>query len=98
MIRLYEAGAVLLIIGAVILGPIDGRGLVPLPDRKCTDGAVHMEPPCYRMETTAETCVRAMKEMGARRTNFRVIDDPDADWAIKGQPVLCIPAPTGLRR
>ncbi len=117
--KLYEAGAVLLIIGSAVVGPIGGQRITPLSQiaveqaclrdlvshpEKGAYGPTCMGPPGI-LETTAETCARAMKEIGAS-PSVTTEDGPHA-WEIrkinrKGKPfmvsVLCIPAPTGLRR
>ena len=46
-------------------------------------------------ETTAETCARAMREIGASNETTMLGHKP---WYVEGQRVLCIPAPTGLIR
>ena len=77
--KLMEASAVFLIIGGVLLGPIEA---------KCTTGGVFGAAQCRGWEPTAQTCARAMREIGANRKH-RIEG---------GQRVLCIPAPSGLMR
>ena len=106
--KLHEASAVFLIIGGVLLGPIEGKetwgstGLCscdlgdrpgPLcPIKEELDGSQ-----CHvQRETTAETCARAMREVGAEKTwNSWFITVPDSPRSIR---VLCIPAPSGLAK
>ena len=98
--KLYEAGAVLLIIAGAMIGPIVPQHPLSLNAacgeaegrdawRKCLSK--------YRRtyETTAETCARAMKEIGAEYIKF---PDAPGTWVVGKNEVLCIPAPTGLRR
>jgi len=125
--KLYEAASVFLIIGGVLLGPIE-RKMVVQPevniqqyqhcmdinnahsttqswaaaDRKCKE---HLIRAGVVYETIAETCDRALAEIGVsdgsahRRTGYsikevaiyRLLKPPF--W-----PVVCIPAPTGLVR
>lgn len=151
-----EAGSVLLIIGAAVIGPIEGH-LKPYIHElveaeqvasytKCirqNDGSawsfLGARTGCYQVEsfqvcgpterlrdnclvvaeitereTTTQTCARAMKEIGAgvagkfadgtmaqpglmwrNFNNAREI--PTGTTHVNGHPVLCIPAPTGLR-
>jgi len=65
-----------------------------------------------RIENSAETCERAMKEIGAVRGQFISIANSLGQysaprfspwgnanaWAIGHERVLCIPAPSGLRK
>ena len=78
---LHEAASVFLIIGSVLLGQIEVRQRTPQP----CDPTVS---PCFTYETSAETCARAMREIGANRKH-RIEG---------GQRVLCIPSPSGLIR
>lgn len=49
-------------------------------------------------ETTAETCARAMREIGATLdTVFTMSDMQYPSGHLHEQPVLCIPAPSGLK-
>ncbi len=123
--KLYESGAVLLIIGAVVIGPIDDQcAETKLPNGwKCDlewprsyenkigcqwNGVTgdkqdiqNYAAYCVRRETIAETCARAMREIGAteRSPDSGRPWEPNLDGFILGdQRVLCIPAPTGLRR
>ena len=62
--KFNEASAVFLIIGGVLLGPISGRSgkiIEPMMEN-CGPGMVCARHPG---ETTAETCTRAMREIGA---------------------------------
>lgn len=131
-------GAVLLIIGAAVIGPIAanwvGEMQPPEGDRECYfapfvgvysfDGAGNLRsarmadyaddlnfPRCIetKKETTAETCERALEEIGAvplsdwdedayggwpRISYFPGIATGDVRWS--GSPIRCIPAPSGL--
>ena len=121
--RLHEASAVFLIIGGVLLGPIEARLQQQcLPESaggpKHSGGYYNMEN-CLDRETTAETCARAMREIGAQHVTDYTKNDPGgarllagqssddlgehidpakSGWFLGGQPVLCLPAPTGLVR
>lgn len=121
---LHEVSAVFLIVGGVLLGPIEGITITDTTfdlekQEECHrihDGAYgnvvdgplgkltvqyycdEVYPFIHTENTTAEICTRAMREIGARKKSFRPDNDPDAEWVIKGQPVLCIPAPSGLTR
>lgn len=106
---LHEAASVFLIIGGVLLGPIEGRQIEnaekaakwaacmkeknPGPFPQVMDTAVRecgintiME------ETTAETCERAMREVGA----YRLPGQPSAWHGPDGVRAYCIPTPSGL--
>ncbi|KKM15765.1 hypothetical protein LCGC14_1692700 [marine sediment metagenome] len=73
--KLREAGAVLLIIGAAVVGPIESKPSrclamnPPWAEVSCIDGEPRQ---ILLAETTAETCARAMKEINA--------------WAMKIKP------------
>ena len=87
---LHEAASVFLIIGGVLLGPISGRPgkiIEPMMEN-CGPGMVCARHPG---ETTAETCIRAMKEIGVRP----IIG---MNGVLGSRAVHCIPAPSGLIR
>jgi len=96
---LREASAVLLIIGSAVVGPIEVRQ-VPLFDilsgteiTNCTD--VKTKKQCTTAEPIAETCTRAMKEIGAKEPGPK----SPTGWAtLDGVRIQCIPAPSGLTR
>lgn len=124
---LHEASAVFLIIGGVLLGPIErqnyatgrsyysecvreysqGRGVLSLTNEQHDECVVAEEenPSTLKihLETTAETCERVMREIGADKRWTRTMrpwaEDVDGyELSIGGPRVLCIPAPSGLRR
>lgn len=108
--------AVYLIIAGALLGPIEPSeklGSVDCNHRSVTgSGQVITRPgperPACEIETTAETCERAMKEIGAVPINrllstgepppreYRMV--PTDRYEFGGKEVLCIPAPSGLRK
>lgn len=110
--KLLEAFSVLLIIGSAVVGPIENSWVedsaapyrvgIPRPDLgKNSHMGGH-----YRLESTAETCARAMKEIGAVYVppySGRTVEQKEG-WFIGGKKVdganavLCIPAPSGLRK
>ena len=109
---LHEASAVFLIIGGVLLGPIEGKYLSNIDVVHDCVRAHGIEPgtpmvaapeSCPRItvarETTAETCARAMREVGARpyegMKGAGWIPQTFADGS-DGIQVRCIPAPSGL--
>ena len=73
--KLHEASAVFLIIGSVLLGPIEGiattdEKAVETCVKSITAGGFNRAVHCREVtplipETTAETCDRAMREIGA---------------------------------
>ena len=117
-------GAVLLIIGAATVGPVEPSVILPTDinprqvaiDRnvaykkgvKCIHvdysklnaadpgTAVRMPVDCS-LETTAETCARAMREVGVGDTDMWTTQVVMGGFIGKIR-VLCIPAPTGLVR
>lgn len=104
--------SVYLIVAGVLLGPIHSQVLHPgyaecRAERPIPLGQMIPDnDPCLKIynershfESTAETCERAMREIGATKTfdGWRVREFPE-QWGIDGQPVLCIPAPSGLRK
>lgn len=102
--KLYD-GAVLLIIGSVLIGPIAPRSTFePVkcdrPSEMVSGKQCHYD--TFRSyETTAQTCARAIKKIGAikRIPNSSRPWDEDMDgWHKSGRRVLCFPAPTGLKR
>ena len=111
MIR--EAGSVLLIIGAAVVGPIEASGVI---DGKWLGVSPHVCAPACRSETIAETCERVMREIGAvgsiipaGQASCTVVEAwmmrkpidaclPKPDYWLGNQQVLCIPAPSGLKR
>lgn len=94
--KIHEAAAVYLIIGSVMMGPIERLYTI----RSAEDGLGQM-----KYETTAETCARAIREIGAvpfnplrgqpnrRSYQLRHFTPSGKPWNIN---VLCIPAPSGL--
>ena len=106
---LREASAVLLIIGSAVVGPIEVRQ-VPLFDilsgteiTNCTN--IKTKKQCTTAEPIAETCARAMKEIGViifplpgpgifSDENYLMYQTED-NRLVK-LPVRCIPAPSGL--
>ena len=131
--KLFEVGAVLLIIGSAVVGPIDAQDISFYnngfcDDKTCaisTDAAnacAQFSEPGIRegsatdwqtciskematYETTAETCARAMKEIGAVATAFRYQGVARKKWVLpyflSRTPdytrVRCIPAPSGMK-
>ena len=128
---LHEAAAVYLIIGGVLLGPIERPllpGLIEQARTECKDAEhwalclsmkEHELKAWWPRETTAETCERAMREIGAEHVTDYTKNDPrgarllsgqssddlsehidsaKSGWFVEGQRVLCIPAPSGLKR
>ena len=110
--KLREAGAVLLIIGAAVVGPVE-RQLIPLDGgidipKVINDNILHRP-----RETTAETCARAMNEVGVEKLSAWKDQSQDPlgwprvgyipgyaakEMSFHGWRVLCIPAPSGLQR
>ena len=111
------SNAVFLIVAGVLLGPIEygqtcvkymqGGGCfrsINEPESVCRPGCEEALP----APTFAETCERAMREIGATMQNLPVETTHglggsrstryDNVWAINGARVLCIPAPSGLKR
>lgn len=83
--------AVYLIVAGVLLGPIESNCL--------QHGLVsRAEPQCVKRETTSETCERAMKEIGAVKDAIDNWWMPYRAYDVNKHQVLCIPAPTGLKR
>ena len=113
--KLYEAGAVLLIIGSAVVGPIEAQFIKGEPTKCSRPPEMLPGKQCHygnstRRETTGETCARAIKEIGARlwhpSDGLDAVLNPAAGgpvllretYHLKRREVLCIPAPTGLRR
>jgi len=79
----------------VLLGPIKA---------KCAVGGLFGDAPCRGWEITAETCARAMREVGAQKVvpwNNRAWDEEIDGYFLgppngKTLPVFCIPAPSGF--
>ena len=99
---LHEAATVFLIIGAVLLGPIRAHEVigsrVPIGQDGCVVGVDCWEP---MFVGTAETCARVMKEIGAQKViswTGRPWDAKIDGYVLSGEPVLCIPSPSGLIR
>lgn len=122
--KLYE-GAVFLIIGAAVLGPVkpavqwvprevaaemvnyceqfkrDHAGALFYGNGGALEGC---RPWGREYETTAETCARAMREIGAIRETVPLMTASPGTVLETGRmvvnktPVLCIPSPTGLKR
>ena len=96
---LHEAAAVYLIIGAVMMGPIEGQDLSNINAVHDCVRAHGIEPgtpmvaapeSCPRItvarETTAETCARAMREIGATKQtpiDFFGRETPDEKKALR---------------
>ena len=84
---------VLLIVNGVTVGPIQQYVKLEPRSPDWVDYCKQRPPPSLilgrcsgsEVESIAETCERAMKEIGAAQL-------------VAGQPVLCIPAPSGLKR
>ncbi len=106
MVKLREAGAILLIIGVTVIGLVE-----PSPvggDQEIFDTCMRergrltlafVDKQCaeaagHRPETTAEMCARVMREIRATKT-WPMVPGP---WRIGELPVFCVPAPTGLYR
>lgn len=89
--------AVLLIVGAAVIGPIEGRSCQSLMEF----GAEQFTRPCPP-ETMPELCARAMKEIGVPEIAF--YPDGRTGGVLPGATyeqdtvVRCIPAPEGYRR
>ena len=133
--KLFE-GAVLLIIGSAVIGPIEANKIVVVDSVRerraavCYDKAVasgfntngyysvwakdkkeadrltrqFWVTRCTNLygtqpETTAQTCTRAMKEIGAflHRNTPHAVYPNLAGWILDGEVIRCIPAPSGLR-
>lgn len=124
--KLFD-GAVLLIIGAAIVGPIESRMVYNIPEGDClayhqpaekdrtAETLAHAKWVCERdrsrVETPAETCERAMREIGVDTTAegrplYGVVTKDGrfiysvGSWPASGSAqwdVRCIPAPFGLR-
>ncbi|KKK96185.1 hypothetical protein LCGC14_2665260 [marine sediment metagenome] len=105
--KLHEASAVFLIIAGVLLGTIESQEVgtrIPAGKEFCQEGFDCL-PPEY--EPTAETCARALRDIGATEDRILISRDGEKNWVHNGQgriigsrrdtPVLCIPAPSGLR-
>lgn len=82
-------------------------GIKEIDPQRHIDVCVPLPPePSTGWETFAEVCERAMREIGAKEgatDNIWAKDDeltwlPNGKWYVGNQPVLCIPAPTGLRK
>jgi len=107
-----EQGKLLLIIGSAVVGPIEPFFKTPPGNPDCvyfTDPLPsHVKMPCVKMlyETIAETCERAMREIGVREQNEGIamagengelVTGPlHKTWRLDGLKVLCIPAPSGM--
>lgn len=97
--------SVFLIVAGVLLGPIDADQVWSQCRAMTANAAVCGQP---KTESTAETCERVMREMGAERKpavsdKWETPFHPPAPtglggYVLHGQSVLCIPAPTGLRK
>lgn len=113
--KLLDGGAVLLIIGAAVIGPIQSK-VMPVRENTpyTTCGFLYgqmtvderldqCKPLPLKYETIAETCERAMQEIGATKewpypNNPRQPKPPTKGaWYLKDTRVFCIPAPSGLR-
>ena len=119
--KVMEAGAVFLIIAGVLVGPIERRTMQDWgwEERwECyrsgdeSEGVLARKRRCDEksLEPIAETCERAMREIGAFPSppgvppGFRLEDEKDEKavrpgdkWRlIGGEKVLCISAPSGL--
>lgn len=109
--KLYD-GAVIIMLGGTVLGVVDcavgfyervEKCIPPaLLDANCTEFVVEYS------ETPAETCTRVMEEMGAEQGGSDYLREVyQADPGVTFRPghyylgtkeVICIPAPTGLKR
>lgn len=76
--RIRESASVLLIIGSAVVGPIEARcaagAWVPEPTPFASDGPLILGT-CKRIEPIAETCARAMKEIGLEKVQAGVMSD-----------------------
>ncbi len=93
--KLFEAGAVLLIIGSAVIGPIESHEPMYRDCIEMNFMALRAKPPqpvapCERFkETIAQNCARAMKEIGARRdTVLTRTASGDRAWLPQGEWVL----------
>ena len=109
--------AVLLLIGAAVIGPIEAQGVDvenPPPPSEWVRDCLARNPlhtrfgceinspggktPSRRLETTAELCERAMREVGAAkdiRNRWWLQHDP---LDVNVYEVRCIPVPAGYRK
>ena len=117
--------AVYLIVAGVLLGPIEGKSEDMAVYTACMEGVDYSDAAmslskhraCQAIaaarESPAETCERAMKEIGAQPVRrVSQVDwektgrdwdklretQPVIGWELDGKEVLCIPAPSGLKR
>ena len=98
---LHEATSVFLIIGSVLLGPIRAHEVigsrVPMGQDGCVIGVDCWEP---MFVGTAETCARALREIGAVQTARKTILgwEHGGDWYVNNKPVFCIPSPSRMKQ
>ena len=108
--RLCESAAVLLIIGSAVVGPVaskcDKEWVRQCVDKRPAVGSAICGHPGYcKDETPAETCARAMKEIGVDADKSATAQHAPVERFLMSYgtlpgvgPVHCIPAPSGLKR
>ena len=105
--NLHEAAAVYLIIGAATLGPFEGHSCADFCSPYANADSCEKE--CNRdhsqvNDTPAEICVKALRYVGAHHPSqsqpgvSNDVYSMSSGWLLFDRPVLCVPAPSGMKR